>query len=455
MKSGRERGRRGVGVSASRPITPPIWIAAILFATCSLALLLFGSTSSVSAAQSGKEKPSKSAKSKSGSESSGKADSPRFGAKPPRVDAKAWILIDARDGAVLSAKSADSKRMIASTTKMMTAYVAHTLLDLKQVVRAPRYRASPGESLAGLEGGDKISVRDLFYALLLPSGNDAAEALSKIASGKEKRFVAEMNAAARSLGLAHSHFSTPVGLDEAGNYSSARDLAELARVLLDDAFLARVVDTARRTIRAGGRKLPLVNHNNLVLQKPWISGVKTGYTSSAGYNLVAAGSRENTTLISVVMGAPSEAARDRSSLDLLGWGFSRYHRVVPVSENEQVASSGLDFRDSRVPLLSSETLPVLVREGQEVSVGTDAPDDLTGPVAKDETVGRVTVSVDGEPSASAPLIAGSAAPAASFSDKLRSIVLSPLVLIPIGLLLLLTGLLLVFRNRTQRGNNGE
>lgn len=409
--------------------------------------------SAVAAQGSAKGKTAGEPQKKGEARKSSGAKEPRYGAKPPKVDAKAWILIDARDDSVLAARNSDSERMIASTTKMMTAYVAHQLLEPSKVVRAPRYRASPGESLAGLEGGDRISVRDLLYALLLPSGNDAAEALSKIAQPSEKRFVVAMNAQARRLGLAHTHFSTPVGLDERGNYSSAHDLAELAQALLADPLLARIVDTERRTIKSGRRKLQLVNHNNLVLAKPWISGVKTGYTSSAGYTLVAAGTKDNTTLISVVMGTPSESARDKASLDLLGWGFSRYQRYEPVTRGEQVVSTGLDFRDERIPLVASRSLPVLARAGQQVRVETDSPDELTGPVSTGQKAGRVMVTVGGVDAASAPLVTGEAAPAASLSEKAKSLALSPLICIPIGLLLLLTGFVLVFRSRSNKGDN--
>lgn len=383
------------------------------------------------------------------------SDRPRYGTKPPKVDAKAWVLIDARDGEVLAARSADSERLIASTTKMMTAYVASQLFEPRDVVRIAGYRASPGESLAGLEGGDRISVRDLLYALLLPSGNDAAYAVSRIKPFTEKRFVAEMNASARDLGLVHTSFSTPIGLDERANYSSARDLAELARALLGVSLLSKIVDTESRTVRSGGRKLRLLNRNSLVLTKPWVSGVKTGYTSSAGYNLVASGTRDNTTLISVVLDTPSESARNEASLDLLGWGFSRYRKEVPVTRGEQVVSSGLDYRDSRIPLVAAETLPVLVRPNQVVRVEADSPDEIVGPVAEDQRVGRVTVTVDGEPAASAPLLTGTAAPAATLGEKVKALALSPLVLIPIGFVVLLVGIILIFRNRSRRGDNAD
>ena len=452
----RIRGRRSLSGSVAGSKRIPLGVAALtLLGTCLCCLALgVAAQTAPSAAASKDQQRNEKREGQGKKQQAGKQNAAsRYGAKPPRVDAKAWILIDARDDSVLAAKNPDSERMIASTTKMMTAYVAHQLLAPSKVVRAPRYRATPGESLAGLEGGDRISVRDLLYALLLPSGNDAAEALSKLAQPSEKRFVVAMNAQARRLGLAHTHFSTPVGLDEPGNYSSAHDLAQLAQALLDDPLLARIVDTERRTIRADKRRLELVNHNNLLLAKPWISGVKTGYTSSAGYTLVAAGRKDNTTLISVVMGTPSESARDRASLDLLGWGFSRYQRFEPVTKGEQVVSTGLDFRDTRIPLLAGRSLPVLARDGQQVRVETDAPDELTGPVSKGQDVGDVMVTVDGVEAATAPLVTGTAAPAATLSQKAKALALSPLICIPIGLLLLLAGFVLVFRSRSKRGDN--
>lgn len=380
---------------------------------------------------------------------------PAFGPDPPKISAKAWILIDPRSGQVLAQRSADSKRQIASTTKMMTAWVASALLDPDRRVRVPRYRSSPGESLAGLRRGDRLTVRDLLYALMLPSGNDAADALSRLASPGTRRFVREMNASARRLGLTRSHFSTPVGLDDRRNYSTARDLAELGKLLLEDPLLRRIVDTRRRTIKVGGRRLVLINKNELVSSKPWVIGVKTGYTSSAGYNLVGAGRRDNTTLVSVVLGAPSEARRDSASVDLLRWGFSRYEKSIPVREGEQVVTSGIDFRDQRIPLLAAKTLPILSLPGQPVRVSADGPAVISGPKSKGARVGTVTVSVAGRPAVSAPLVTGAPVSAASLSEKLRSLALSPLILAPIGLIVLIFGLALWVRNRSLSRDNGE
>ncbi|MFM8527192.1 MAG: hypothetical protein ACKOBH_03635, partial [bacterium] len=219
--------------------------------------------------------------------------------------------------------------------------------------------------------------------------------------------------------------------------------------------LADLLPPAPPPPRARGRKLRPLTRNRRVLPKPWVSGVTTGYTSSAGYNLVASGTRDNTTLISVVLDTPSESARNEASLDLLGWGFSRYRKEVPVTRGEQVVSSGLDYRDSRIPLVAAETLPVLVRPNQVVRVEADSPDEIVGPVAEDQRVGRVTVTVDGEPAASAPLLTGTAAPAATLGEKVKALALSPLVLIPIGFVVLLVGIILIFRNRSRRGDNAD
>jgi D-alanyl-D-alanine carboxypeptidase len=153
-------------------------------------------------------------------------------AQVPPVEARAWTLIDARSGDVLTSHAAAERLPIASTTKLMTAYVALQELPLDRIVRAAPYHPIYGESLLGLRVGQRISVRDLLYGLILRSGNDAAHDLALAAAGSLPRFVAEMNRRAAALGLADTHYANPVGLDQRGNFSSARDLATLTRRLL-------------------------------------------------------------------------------------------------------------------------------------------------------------------------------------------------------------------------------
>ena len=164
---------------------------------------------------------------------------------PPNLDARAWILVDARTGDVIARHEATERLPIASTTKLMTAYLALHELRLRKQVRAAPYAAIPGESLLGLKAGERVSVRDLLYGLILRSGNDAAYTLSRAAAGTEARFVRQMNRRAAALGLADTHYSNPIGLDEAGNYSSAEDLAVLTERLLRIPVFARIADSRR------------------------------------------------------------------------------------------------------------------------------------------------------------------------------------------------------------------
>jgi D-alanyl-D-alanine carboxypeptidase len=143
---------------------------------------------------------------------------------------------------VLASHAANRRLPVASTTKLMTAYVAMQELPLRRIVRAAPYDAIYGESLLELDPGERVSVRDLLYGLILRSGNDAAYDLALAAAGSERAFVRQMNRRAAALGLANSHFANPIGLDEKGNYSSAYDLTALARLMVFESFLESLLD---------------------------------------------------------------------------------------------------------------------------------------------------------------------------------------------------------------------
>jgi D-alanyl-D-alanine carboxypeptidase (penicillin-binding protein 5/6) len=336
------------------------------------------------------------------------------------------VLVDASDGEVLAAHRAQSSYPIASTTKLMTAYVARRDLKLDDLVTAPLYvPSSPAESLLGLQEGERITVRDLLYGLLLASGNDAAVTLADASAGSTPAFVGQMNAAARRLGLDHTSYANPIGLDDPDNYSSATDLVDLARRLLKDKFLRKVVDTPEIVLSSGAESRDVVNRNTLVRTVPYVTGVKTGYTLGAGDVLVASADREHVKLISAVLGAPSESARDSDSLALLDYGYSLYRHRRPVKEGERLAAADLRYQDETLPLVAARSLGVTVRQGQRVSVSLDSPAEVEGPIAKGKRLGKVTVSVDGEPVATAGLVSGRAAPAADLGDKLDSAIPGP------------------------------
>ena len=210
-------------------------------------------------------------------------------ARPPQFEARAWALIDARTGAVLASHAAHRKLPIASTTKMMTAYVTLHDLPLDKVVRAVPYHPIYGESLLGLRTGQQISIRDLLYGLILRSGNDAAHNLAVAAAGSDARFVRQMNRHAAALGLSDTHYANPVGLDEKGNYSSAYDLTVLGRRLLEYPAFAKIADSRTAILRSVHPKRRIETIDDFLLEVPWANGIKTGHTFAAQYVLVGAG----------------------------------------------------------------------------------------------------------------------------------------------------------------------
>jgi len=389
-----------------------------------------------------------------GSAAAQKADGPAADAGtsqgPPRLAAKAWILIDPRDGSILASKAPDKRLPIASATKLMTAYLALRNLKPREVVKAPVYHESASAEIElGLRPGERIRARDLLYGLLLPSASDAAQALAVGVAGSEAAFVTEMNQAAQQLGLTNTSYANPIGLDDPGNYSSARDLATLAGVLLRDPLFAAIVDSPRATLRSGDHPRQVTSRNTLLNRVPWIDGVKTGHTLGAGYVLVGSGTQDGTRLISAVLGTGSEAARDSETLELLTYGFSLYQPVQPVDRGEQFAEPKLDHRSEHLPLIAKRALSVDIREGQSVSTRVDAPEEISGAVEEGETVGRVTLTVDGKAAAASPLIAAHAVGAATFADRALSSAQNPFLLIALGAIVILVGVLLLTRRRAK------
>jgi serine-type D-Ala-D-Ala carboxypeptidase (penicillin-binding protein 5/6) len=390
--------------------------------------------------------PAGQAKSKPGSK-----PKPERQAGPPKPRARAWILIDALDGKVLAAGAPDRQLPIASTTKLMTSYLALKRLKPKQRLKAPVYHStSPEESLLGLDLGERMTVKDLLYAMLLPSANDAAETVALGISGSEKRFVALMNQTARALGLDQTHYGNPIGLDQGANHSSARNLVTLADRLLENPLFRRIVATPSITLRSGDTPRKVTTRNTLLLERPdLIVGVKTGHTIQAGYVLVAAARRNGATLLSAVLGTSSEPSRDAETLRLLDYGFSQYRSRRPVTRGEELASPGLDYRSDHLALVAKREVTVSIRRGQRVSVRVAAPDELSGAVDKGETLGRVVVSVDGRLEGTSPLVASESVAAATTMEKAVDTAEQPLILIPAGVFVIVVGVLLAIRRRRE------
>jgi serine-type D-Ala-D-Ala carboxypeptidase (penicillin-binding protein 5/6) len=374
-------------------------------------------------------------------------------AKGPQVLAKSWALIDGRTGEVLTSHAGDERRLIASTTKLMTAYVAMKELPLAKVVKAQPYEYEYGESVMGLDAGEKISVHDLLYGLILLSAGDAANTLAIDSAGSVKKFVAQMNRYAAALGLTNTHYANPVGLDQKGNYSSALDLATLTMELERIPAFAKIADAREATLKSLHPHRHIKSINELLEMAPWVTGVKTGHTWKAGYVLVGSGERHGVHLISVAIDAPTDETRFSDNLELLEWGFRQYHRGVALPKGKELASPSIRYSGGELPLRTGHSLRVRMRQGQKVSVEVDAPGQVTGPIRRGARLGTATVSVDGLRAGTVPLLASRAVPAASGFDKARGFVSEhPIPLAVAACVILIAAMLLGWSiRRIRRG----
>jgi serine-type D-Ala-D-Ala carboxypeptidase (penicillin-binding protein 5/6) len=358
-------------------------------------------------------------------------------AAPPSVDrAKAAIVVDGRDGAVMFQKKPDEPRAIASTTKLMTALLTLERARLSDVFTAPAYAAQPAESRINLRKGERMRVEDLLQGLLLESANDAAETLAEGIGGSRAGFVGLMNRRASELGLGHTSYANPIGLDDPDNYSTARELAALAVRLLRNTWFARTVDMPEAVLETGSHRRVVDNRNDLVARYPFVDGVKTGHTIDAGYVLIGAAHRRGgARVVSVVLGEPSEAARDEDTLGLLSWGLGRFRRERLLEPDRVVARPSIKYRDDQASLVPRSPLVLTVRKGERVSRRVSAPDELEGPIEAGEKVGSVTVLLDGKRVRRVALVTADKVPGAG---PLR-LLFSPLG-VPLTLLLLFSAL---------------
>ncbi len=365
-------------------------------------------------------------------------------AKGPPIEARSWTVIDARSGDVLASHAVARHLLVASTTKLMTAYVALRELPLERVVRATPYQAEYGESLLELRPRQRISVRDLLYGLILRSGNDAAYDLALAAAGSEARFVAQMNRYAAALGLADTHYANPIGLDERGNYSSARDLATLTRRLLAIPAFAKIAAARSAVLRSVRPRRRISTINELLYMEPWVTGVKTGHTFGALYVLVGSGRRKGVDLISVAVGAPSDEARYRDNLKLLEYGFSLYKRRVPVHLGAALARPTIRY-GGELPLRAPRTVTVGVRPDQRMSLEVRAPGEVEGPIRRGEALGSARVYVDGRRVATVPLRSPRSVEEASVLARAGSFLGDEKIPVGIALCVILIGAVLLRR----------
>ena len=306
----------------------------------------------------------------------------------PVLSAPSGAVLDLDSGRMLYATGGTTRRPIASTTKIMTALLVLESVGMRDVVTVSPVAAGQSGASLGLQSGERIRVRDLLYALMLQSANDAAVALAEHVAGSVQEFVGRMNRRARALGLRDTRFRSPNGLDDRG-YSTALDLARITVRALRDPVLARIARTKFHKVPSpGGSVRRIQNRNALLWLYPGAFGVKSGFTSAAGSCLVAAAERDELRLVSVVLGAPAEAFSDAATL--LDWGFMTFElrRVVIAGERfEPVMVDGLE-----VALEAAGTVKVLVREETVVNRTVELDPRRSLPLERGQRLGEVVVT---------------------------------------------------------------
>jgi D-alanyl-D-alanine carboxypeptidase (penicillin-binding protein 5/6) len=314
---------------------------------------------------------------------------------PPSIGAASALLVDLETGRTLYALNAGEKRPIASLTKVMTAYLVLSRTSPTDVVTVSEEAASGrvvGISSLGLLAGEQIQVRELMFALLLQSANDAAVALAEHVGGSVEGFVEMMNRTAARLGMSRTTFASPNGLDDAG-YSTARDVARLTRVAYRDEEFGRIVATRIHEIPdpGGGDPRIIQNRNALLWLYAGAVGVKTGFTSAAGFCILATAEREDERLLAVVLGEPGEPFSDAATL--LNYGFAAFEHRTLIREGDRMRSVRIDGRE--VFVAAGTTLEALVPVAAGVRREVFLDPGVRFPPARGQRVGTVVVSVQG------------------------------------------------------------
>jgi serine-type D-Ala-D-Ala carboxypeptidase (penicillin-binding protein 5/6) len=337
-------------------------------------------------------------------------------ATAPAVQAQAFVVQSTVDGKTLAARGAGTPRAMASITKLMTVLVALRRLSLDDEVVVPAVAARVGESSIGLRTGQRVPVRDLVIGALVPSANDAATTLAVAAGGTLPRFVASMNRTARELGLDHTHYANPHGLDAPGHVSTASDSATLLRAALRIPIIERYVGESRATL-SDGRVVR--STDNLLGTIPGLVGGKTGHTAQAGWSQVAFARSGGVGITAAVLGSPSEAQRDADLTALLRFGLASYRPALVVDRDRTYALVTVGWGKAPLALVAPRSIVRPAPTGRPLVERVVAPVVATLPVQAGQPLGTVVVRDGNRIVARSPLVAARAQPVPTFAQKAR------------------------------------
>lgn len=319
--------------------------------------------------------------------------------------AKSAILIEASTGEVLYQKNANQRLAPASMTKIMSLIlimenIESGNLKWNDVVVVSKNAASMGGSQIYLEANEVMSVEDLVKGISIASGNDATVAMAEKIAGTEASFVALMNEKAKSLGLKNTNFVNATGLDADNHYSSAYDMSVMARELVRHQKILDFSSTYEDYLRKNTENaFWLVNTNRLVKFYSYIDGLKTGYTSQAGYCLTATGVKNNMRLISVTMGEENTDNRTQDTLSMLDYGFSMYNVDTVVDKDKSLGKVEVSLGDKEeVDIMSAGDITILnkTQDSKRNITYEIVTDKIVAPVKRGDVVGRIEVYEDGK-----------------------------------------------------------
>jgi len=344
-----------------------------------------------------------------------------FGGDPPSIKSPSAVVINMTTGKILYERKARTVRRMASTTKIMTGILVLEKMDLATKVTVSAKAAQTIEPKTWLREGDVLTVEQLLYALLLRSANSAAVALAEACSGSVEAFAAEMNAKAAEIGMEDTHFVNPNGLDANGHQSTAVDMATLGRYAMDNAMFRKIVATPKYTVSLPGRSEPtvFVSTNKLMGQVDWVNGIKTGLTPKAEQCLVASGTRDGVSIISVILGQPSTQVCWDESKALLEFGLSQYRRVSLLEKGLKVAEADVPYAiGDKIELVTAKAVEMELYKDDKVTAAISLDRSLELPVREGESFGRVTLTLDGKTVDTVDLVATDSAAEPTLRSKL-------------------------------------
>lgn len=326
----------------------------------------------------------------------------------PKTNSRRYIVYDRISKSMIIGKNEDVKSAMASTTKIMTTIVILEKADLNEKVTVSAKAGGTGGSRLGLKRGDKASVRDLLYGLMLRSGNDAAVALAEHVGGSVKGFAELMNEKAIELGLTNTHFVTPHGLDDANHYTTALELAKLTDYAMDNETFAKIVGTKSTTIYINNQSRQINNTNELLGVLNGVVGVKTGFTNNAGRCLVTETKRNNMDIITIVLGADTKKDRTKDSVNLIEYTFSKYKMYNLEEQIIEEFNKWKNINEKRILIIKGKTsnpklalgaiekATIPICDNDKIEYSINALTEIEAPVEQWNVMGKLTVKINGE-----------------------------------------------------------